>query len=162
MTLSGQRWMPLMIAWIMIMNKEEWIDGLPLVGCECVATRGVNSRKFKIVYRGMTKKGEHIIEWDTGHVNSIVDDTITFYPIRTPEETERENAITEIVDDVLESGVDLYSNQEIAEELYDAGYRKIKELSDEDIENIASCAEHPKLAEIWMKVARDYMLGKEK
>jgi hypothetical protein len=146
-------------------NTGEWVDGIPFVGCKCLATRGANSRRFEIVYRGRTKKGEHIIEYDTGHVSSITDDKINFYPIRTPEETEREA----IVRDLTKTIEPILGVAENAQMIYNAGYRKIKELSDEDIDEmfqasyLGSIHDHLRLLKIdAAKQARDYMLGKEK
>jgi hypothetical protein len=108
------------------MNNQEWIDGIPFLGCDCFASFGDGSAKDKIVYRGLTKKGKHIVEWEAGHVSSYAHDKITFYPIRTPEEIERVSAIRVLMEEDSH-GCLLYID---CERIYDAGYRKQGEVVD--------------------------------
>tara|TARA_R110002153_G_scaffold132912_1_gene281919 strand:+ start:173 stop:487 length:315 start_codon:yes stop_codon:yes gene_type:complete len=85
-----------------------------------------------------------------------------FRPIKT-QEKEREEAIKEIA--ALLSGFWQDEDQPMANVLYDAGYRKVNELSDEEIEVFlkgrASLLSPPYKIEA-AKWAIDYILDKEK
>lgn len=102
-------------------------EGLPPVGCR-VQYSCVNFEE----HRPAIESGE----WYAGTIIAYYNDCVwtsdngirrlentTFRQIRSPEEIEREKAIDEIADII---GDKVYYYRQTAEEIYDAGYRKVK------------------------------------
>jgi hypothetical protein len=109
--------------------SDKWIDGIPFLGCECNVIIGPNLVNSKIVYRGLTKNGSHIIEWGTGNVGRFSDDITSFSPIKTAEEIERESAISEMESEIDNMFLDgPIKEPMLSENLYNAGYRKQGEV----------------------------------
>jgi len=121
------------------MNK--WINGIPPVGEECeyvdVEYRGktqewldlnigVNTGIFIAKY-----KGEFVLA-HKDMSGAVV--ACEVRPLQT-KDTEREEAINEIVRTVSDERCrDDWCDRTVAEAVYDAGFRKINPISDEDIE----------------------------
>jgi hypothetical protein len=133
-------------------NTEEWIDGIPPAGRECIAkSHGGRENRILVKYSGES----FVVGIDVeGKERIYMLAHFTFNPFETAEELEREEAVKEM------RRVGLASLT--YEKIYDLGYRKIKELTDEEIGSIASYTEHPDCSEYWMRGTRDYMLDKEK
>jgi hypothetical protein len=130
--------------------SEEWIGGIPNVGdrFEYQAADSDPEKdhwfKGKATYKYGRGDEEAIVAFcdHLGCEQGLQAYNWKFRPIKPSEETEREDAITEIVNDVLDGVYTLHNNQEIAiaEHLYDAGYRKQGEVVDYDSAYASWCA----------------------
>ena len=99
---------------------------LPPVGCECDIRHSCwNSEKYEKVTVAAITSEYVIVKYATFEQHYMLKD-ISFHPLRT----EREKAIDEMIG-ILKakfdrSGIDGISVADIVDELYDAGYRKVK------------------------------------
>ena len=143
------------------MTNQEWVDGLPPVGCECECQLVGANGWVVVTISGRGRSIMLAINSDGDEVAYALS-AFNFRPIKT-QEKEREEAIKEIA--ALLSGFWQDEDQPMANVLYDAGYRKVNELSDEEIEVFlkgrASLLSPPYKIEA-AKWAIDYILDKEK
>ena len=144
-------------------NKQEWNgEGWPPVGCECEyrPTEQASWAKVKV----LATAGDYF--W-LGYPDDKLSDgpdthhkTGEFRPLQTKADIEREAATLELSLLIRET----VGLSELCEAIIDAGYRKVKELGDEDIANhILTYGNLPKPEVVWgkgAKWARDYILGK--
>lgn len=142
--------------------KQEWINGIPPVGEECEWSDERVIYWRPVTYVGANSAGEkHCLEQPDGIL--IIRSKCQFRPIKSPQDTEREEAIRHIEAVIY----DEECREDAAEALYDAGYHngpKVKELSDEEIyyKFARTC---PSIDEDYItgaRWARDYILGKDK
>lgn len=108
-------------------KSTEWNgEGLPPVGCVCEALITGGWRKVKVVFSGddleLNAAGEFVVvDLENTHL-SWADE---FRPLRTKEQIERDETVNKITN-LVEALRPFKSSREIAECMFDEGYRKTK------------------------------------
>lgn len=145
--------------------SSTWVDGLPPVGCECEYYDGVGWEFC--IFIGRVNDEDFVLPLD-GEIDRMkaIDPSRRFRPIKTQEDTEREEAIN-AMGCVVALGLTAQAKQCFGE-LYDAGYHngpKVKKLSDEEIASWSRGLFHRDYRVPFIsgaKRVRDYMLSEEK
>lgn len=143
------------------MNESSWKNGLPPVGEVCEATWGSKSAYCECIYHDKTHRGQPIFEVTiSGSVRC--EDDAEFRPLKPKAELKREKAVEDIAEII-----DCIKTRHAAELVYDAGYRKVNELADEQINNHIDansplCSDGEKLMfRVGAKWARSQIMGEE-
>lgn len=111
-------------------------QGLPPVGTHCECTWGWKGLWVECIYHGKLRNGMPIIEELDGGLMEFESalENVEFRPLKSEAELKRGKAVADIAEII-----DCIKTHHAAELVYDAGYRKVTPLTDEQIDDCTCC-----------------------